>query len=284
MSSFGSSNWPFGEDGHIGFDPHFQSQRLDSFSNFDASSAGDSSLIFGNQSYAAGDDFFSSRPVSEAPSPPSIYSAAGVYTTFSPEQSVKDLDSDFGASNGPILPPAADMEPEVGFALREWRRKNAAELEEKERKEKELRQHIIEEAEEYKMEFCRKREINVENNKASNREKQKLFLANREKFHAEAEKNYWKAIDELIPREMQAIEKRGKKEKEKKPSIVVIQGPKPGKPTELSRMRQILLKLKHNTPPHMTPPPSSELKKNAKSGPPDGATTPPKAVEVVAAA
>ncbi|XP_028764358.1 clathrin light chain 3 [Neltuma alba] len=289
MSSFGSSNRPFDDDGYVDFDHHFQSQRLESFSNFDANSAGDSSPIFGSQSYAAGDDIFSSQPVPEAPSPPSIYSAAGGYAAFSSEQSVKDLDGDFGSSNGPILPPPVDMELEVGFALREWRRKNAAQLEEKERKEKELRQHIIEEAEEYKIEFCRKREINVENNKASNREKEKLFLASREKFHAEAEKNYWKAIGELIPHEVPAIEKRGKKDKEKKPSIVVIQGPKPGKPTDLSRMRQILLRLKHNTPPHMKPkpPPSSELKKDTKSGSSDGASpgaVPPKAVGVVAAA
>ena len=80
------------------------------------------------------------------------------------------------------------------------------------------------------------------------------YVANRDRFHAEAEKNYWKAIAELIPNEVAAIEQRGKKDKEKKPpGIVVIQGPKPGKPTDLSRMRQIHLKLKHNTPVHMKP-------------------------------
>lgn len=82
-----------------------------------------------------------------------------------------------------------------------------------------------------------------------------LFLEGREKFHAEADTSYWKAIAELIPREVPVIEKKGKKEKENKPTVVVIQGPKPGKPTDLSRMRQILVKLKHEPPGHMLQPP-----------------------------
>lgn len=60
----------------------------------------------------------------------------------------------------------------------------------------------------------------------------------------------------LIPHELPSTEKkRGKKEQEKKPSVIVIQGPKPGKPTDLSRMHHILMKLKHTPPPHMKPPP-----------------------------
>lgn len=79
-----------------------------------------------------------------------------------------------------------------------------------------------------------------------------IFVSNQEKFHAEANKNYWKAIVELIPNEVAAIEKkREKKDQERKPGIIVIRGPKPGKPTELSRMHQILTKLKHDTPPHL---------------------------------
>lgn len=117
-----------------------------------------------------------------------------------------------------------------------------------------------------------------------------MFLANQEKFHAEADKNYWKAIAELIPNEVPSIEKkRGKKDQDKKPSIVVIQGPKPGKPADLSRMRQILIKLKHNTPPHLKPSPPPAATKDAKTGTaaPAGSTSssPPKAApEAVAAA
>ncbi|MED6167967.1 hypothetical protein PIB30_007636 [Stylosanthes scabra] len=260
-SSFGSSAPPYNDDGS-GYDPRMQSQRFNSFDNYDADSVKDSAADL----YGAGDEVFSSQAAPETPSPPSVHSAAGGFAAFSAEQNGEGVGGGFGGSDGVLG---------EGLALREWRRQNAIRLEEKEKKEKEMRMQIIEEADEYKIQFYKKREVNVENKKASNREREKLFLENRDKFHAEADKNYWKAIGELIPREVATIEKRGKKDKEKKPSIVVIQGPKPGKPTDLSRMRQILLKLNHNPPPHMNPkpPPSSESKKDAKTGPPDGAST-----------
>ncbi|RDY06414.1 Clathrin light chain 1, partial [Mucuna pruriens] len=129
-----------------------------------------------------------------------------------------------------------------------------------------MRNQIIKEAEEYKEAFYEKRKLNCESNKQNNREREKLYLANQEKFHKEAHNHYWKAIAEIIPREVPNIEKRrGKKEVDNKPSIHVIQGPKPGKPTDLARMRQMILKLKQNPPSHMMPlPPKGE--KDAKEG------------------
>ncbi|PSS34653.1 Clathrin light chain like [Actinidia chinensis var. chinensis] len=191
----------------------------------------------------------------------------------------------FVESNGPILSPPEEIEVEEGFALREWRRLNTIRLEEKEKREKEMLREIIEEADEYKLEFYRRRKLACENNKASNREREKLFLERQEKFHAEVNKNHWKAIAELIPNEVPTIEKRGKKEKEKQPSVIVIQGPKPGKPTDLSRMRHILVKLKHNPPPHMkpTPPPPSETEKDAKISPPSPVSASPSKQATIAA-
>lgn len=54
------------------------------------------------------------------------------------------------------------------------RRQNAIRLEEKEKQEKEMLKEIIEEAEEYKIEFYWKRKVTIENNKAANRENEKV--------------------------------------------------------------------------------------------------------------
>jgi len=128
MSSFAGSTRPFDDDGYMGYDPRLLSQRFDSFSNFDAesvkdSAAGDSSPIFASsQSYSSGNDVFSSQPVLEDPSPPSVYATAGGFSEFSPGQNSEGFDGGFDSSDGPILPPPAEMQVEEGFALREWRR------------------------------------------------------------------------------------------------------------------------------------------------------------------
>lgn len=94
-----------------------------------------------------------------------------------------------------------------------------------------------------------------------------LYYAQQEKFHKEADNQFWTAIAEIIPREVPNFEKRrGKKDEEKKPAVFVVQGPKPGKPTDMARMRHILAKLKTNPPLHMRPPPKEgKDAKNEKS-------------------
>ncbi|TKY48855.1 Clathrin light chain 1 [Spatholobus suberectus] len=195
--------------------------------------------------------------LTDNPHSPTVY-GFGISTPnpdyVSPFESAPVDDSTF-TSDGPILPDPSQMQEE-GHARREWRRKNAIHLEEKEQKEKEMRNQIIKEAEEYKEAFYEKRKLNCESNKKNNREKEKIYLTNQEKFHKEANNHYWKAIAEIIPHEVPNIEKRrGKKEVVNKPSVHVIQGPKPGKPTDLTRMRQMISKLKQNPPSHMMPPP-----------------------------
>lgn len=55
-------------------------------------------------------------------------------------------------------------------------RENAVRLEEKEKREKELLSQIIDEADEYKLDFYRRQKITSESNKTSNREKEKVRL------------------------------------------------------------------------------------------------------------
>ncbi|XP_002977772.2 clathrin light chain 2 [Selaginella moellendorffii] len=197
----------------------------------------------------------------------------------------------FGSgNNGSVLPPPEEMEPEEGFLLREWKRQNAEKLAEKERLEKERLTMIMDDADAYKDEFLAKRHSHCEAQKNNNRDKEKVFLAGQEHFHKSADKHYWKAVSELIPAEIPTIETKRNKDRNKV-TVIFNQGPKPGKATDLSRMRQILLKLKHNPPAHMKtapppPPPKAaeggDKAKEAENKAPPAASPPPPVVEAAA--
>ncbi|RVW81326.1 Clathrin light chain 2 [Vitis vinifera] len=303
-----ASTRPFDDDGYLGYDPRLPSQRFDSFHQLrrfeSVKESVEDSPIYNSASYAlptmcsllSQSQILPLLPRSMSPAVDSLRISMNS-RPFRPKQT--------GRCSMKVL---LDRMVRFSRLLRRCNRRrvllsesgegrqNAITLEEKEKREKELLSQIIDEADEYKVEFYRRRTITCETNKTHKQGKGegiKLFIANQEKFHAEADKNYWKAIAELIPNEVPAIEKkRGKKDQDKKPSIVVIQGPKPGKPTDLSRMRQILLKLKHNTPPHLkpSPPPAPAPAKDAKTGNSASAAAPAKAAvgpsppEAVAAA
>ncbi|KAM1017582.1 hypothetical protein ACFX2A_048124 [Malus domestica] len=249
---------PFDDDAYMGYDPGLPSQNYDSSFNTATHDDDDfsSSAVdpppplhsgFQDDVVLPGGD--NSANVNQQQQSPEVY-GFGVSTPnpefVSPFDSAVPEDNGVGsggdgddgdifASSEPVLPPPEEMREE-GFARREWRRLGS--------------------------ELMTLGFVLVFDNWVM-----PLYLANQEKFHKEADKHYWKAIAELIPRGVPNIEKkRGKKDPDKKPSIVVIQGPKPGKPTDLSRMRQIFLKLKQNPPPHMMPSPPAKDVKDAKGG------------------
>lgn len=78
------------DDGYLVSDPY---QQLDSFSNVTES-----------------------EPAADPSSPPSIYVSTGAFSSDPLDFSAESND------NGPILPPPAEMVPDEGYALREWRR------------------------------------------------------------------------------------------------------------------------------------------------------------------
>ncbi|KAL8131332.1 clathrin light chain 2-like [Apium graveolens] len=258
-----------GEDVDPGSSPQQASQSFE----YEAAGADDDDHESNINMQTSENDGYSASPLGSSGSP--VVANSNANAAGQPYDLGAGTEGIFTSSNdGPLLPEPSHMQEESS-AFREWRRQNAIYLEEKEKKEKEMRNEIIKEAEEYKKAFTEKRKVNCETNKTHNREREKIYLANQEKFHKECNQNYWKAIAEIIPREVASVKRRGKKEEEKKTSITVVQGPKPGKPTDMSRMRQLLLKLKQNPPPHMLPPAKEEKdEKDSKdaNSPKDGKT------------
>ncbi|RXH94617.1 hypothetical protein DVH24_024301 [Malus domestica] len=146
------STRPFDDNGYLGYDPRLSSQRFNSF--VDSKSLKDSATNSPIFHGSAVDNAFATQPVSEAFSPPSIYV----------ESNGQGFDGGFGGSDDPILPPSSEMLPLKGFTLKGWRRQNAIHLEEKEKRE----------MNEFKVGFNQKRKITTENNKAANREREKV--------------------------------------------------------------------------------------------------------------
>ncbi|CAM6051528.1 unnamed protein product [Sphagnum compactum] len=281
----GSSLRPFGNDFNS-FDPRLESARFDSSrmessrfdSSFRASEDFNADHFHDEGGKDAFDDFKGASNEFSVPDyqTPVHLNGGGGFGT-------KELDEDFFAQdatatgvNGAVLPPPEEMGQEEGHILREWKRKNALHLQEKERIERERLQQIIDDADDYKDELLAKRKMNREANIKKNRDQEKVYLANQENFHKNADKAYWKAVAELLPKELPpSLEPKGRKNKdknEKKSTFVANKGPKPGKPTDLGRMRQVLLKLKHNPPAHMIPPlppppkPETEASKDTTKG------------------
>ncbi|KAG0460515.1 hypothetical protein HPP92_020812 [Vanilla planifolia] len=244
---------PFGDDAYVGYDGRLPSQRYECYPNFVNDDSAETVVVSDDHQspgfYAGVDGILGrdgcvevhhvSSDGSVPPSPEGFGHSSDLVADFSSEVSPFAIPNSSGkvyweeengvyfASDDPILPPPRAMHPEEGFVPREWRRKNAIYVAEKEMKEKEMWNQIVSEAEQYLIEFYKERQLNRETNKITNREKEKVL--NIEK-------------------------KKGKKDDDKKPSIVVVQGPKPGKPTDLSRLLQLLTKLKHCPPPYVKPP------------------------------
>jgi len=158
------------------------------------------------------------------------------------------LGDDF-VSDGPVLPDPKDMEEE-SILLREWRRKKALELEEKARISREKHAEIIDSAKAETKKFYEKQKQTVAENKVTNREREKAFLSQLESLNAKKGGNTWESVTQFINFESATVKKDSKKPKPGEPqrTSALLNSAKPGKHTDMTRMRQVLLKLKR-TPP-----------------------------------
>lgn len=173
--------------------------------------------------------------------------ADGYVQASAPNGDVLDGEYDDGSK----LPPPEAMGPEESTILREWKRKKAIELEEKARVSREKHEQIIAQAKEEQEAFYKKRAAQVEQAKINNREKEEAYVASLENMNPKEGGNYWEAVVNHINFEATTVKKDAKsKAKADGPvrTSTLLATQKPGKQTDLARMRQILVKLK-KTPP-----------------------------------
>eukprot|EP00897_Mesotaenium_endlicherianum_P010243 jgi/Mesen1/9247/ME000006S09245 len=156
---------------------------------------------------------------------------------------------------GAVLPPPEQMESEESNLLREWRKKKAAELEEKARTSREKHDQIIEAAKAELESFYDRRKKQVEQGKINNREKEKAFVTNLESLNAKKGGNHWEAVVAHVNFDAPTGKKDSKAKSKEGPvrTSTLLADAKPGKQTDLARMRQILLKLKHSPPSKNAP-------------------------------
>eukprot|EP00270_Netrium_digitus_P014581 TRINITY_DN497_c0_g1_i1.p1 TRINITY_DN497_c0_g1~~TRINITY_DN497_c0_g1_i1.p1 ORF type:complete len:229 (-),score=39.14 TRINITY_DN497_c0_g1_i1:331-975(-) len=176
------------------------------------------------------------------------FGQAGAYN---PAQEQPVANGNFDAYDGATLPPPSSMGPEESIVLREWRRKRAIELEEKARVSREKHALILESSKGELDSFYAKRQHQVAQGKVNNREKEKIYLENLESLNAKAGGNYWEAVTAFVNFETQVKKEKVKAKGEPVRTSTLLNDAKPGKHTDLTRMRQVLLKLKHNPPAHL---------------------------------
>ncbi|CAI7907739.1 unnamed protein product [Closterium sp. NIES-54] len=144
--------------------------------------------------------------------------AAGEYAPPAEENGTFD--------GGAKLPPPSQMGSEESILLREWRRKKAIELEEKARISREKHQQVS-----YLW------------------EKEKAYVDNLLSLNSKQGGNYWESVCAFTNFDVSIKKEKAKKKDEPTRMSTQLNDAKLGKHTDLARMRQVLLKLKHNPPP-----------------------------------
>ncbi|GJP42344.1 hypothetical protein CLOM_g1918 [Closterium sp. NIES-68] len=155
--------------------------------------------------------------------------------------------------DGAKLPPPSQMGSEESILLREWRRKKAIELEEKARVSREKHQQVLDDAKAELEAFYKKREMQVTQAKTNNRDKEKAYVDNLLSLNSKQGGNYWESVCAFTNFDVSIKKEKAKKKDEPTRMSTQLNDAKAGKHTDLARMRQVLLKLKHNPPPAFAP-------------------------------